>query len=78
MPPGSVSPGTVAGDTATVERVVRDATGSGPDELRFLNTDEGLVALYSSPLARARMIPRVSSKAKSIERSPRRAISAAY
>jgi cation diffusion facilitator family transporter len=34
----------VAGDTATVDRVVRAETGGPPDELRFLYTDEGLVA----------------------------------
>jgi divalent metal cation (Fe/Co/Zn/Cd) transporter len=34
----------VTGDAETVTRVVRDATGEPPDGLRFLNTDEGLVA----------------------------------
>jgi cation diffusion facilitator family transporter len=34
----------VSGDAATVDRVVRAETGASPDELRFLDTDEGLVA----------------------------------
>ncbi len=34
----------VAGDTETVARIVRRETGSDPLELRFLHTDEGLVA----------------------------------
>jgi cation diffusion facilitator family transporter len=34
----------VSGDAETVNRVVRAETGAPPDELRFLTTDEGLVA----------------------------------
>jgi cation diffusion facilitator family transporter len=34
----------VSGDTATVARVVEAETGAPPDALRFLHTDEGLVA----------------------------------
>lgn len=34
----------VAGDIETVARIVRRETGTDPRELRFLNTDEGLVA----------------------------------
>jgi len=49
----------VAVDVDTVGRIVRDATGRDPRELRFLHTDEGLVAFLtlgldpSSPLADA-------------------------
>src|SRR5262249_22005836 len=32
----------IATDRATVDRIVRDATGTEPEELRFLHTDEGL------------------------------------
>ena len=34
----------VAGDTATVTRVVEEECGAAPEALRFLHTDEGLVA----------------------------------
>jgi divalent metal cation (Fe/Co/Zn/Cd) transporter len=37
-------PADVAGDRQTVERIVREATGSPPLSLRFIDTDEGLVA----------------------------------
>ena len=37
-------PAEVAGDIETVARIVRRETGRNPRELRFLNTDEGLVA----------------------------------
>jgi cation diffusion facilitator family transporter len=49
----------VAGDRELVERIVRDETGGEPRELRFLRTDEGLVAYLtlgvdgSTPLAEA-------------------------
>jgi cation diffusion facilitator family transporter len=49
----------VAGDRDAVERIVRDATGRAPLELRFLHTDEGLLAYLtlrvdgSVPLAEA-------------------------
>jgi divalent metal cation (Fe/Co/Zn/Cd) transporter len=49
----------VEADPSVIERVVRDATGRGPRELRFLHTDEGLVAFLtlgldpSVPLAEA-------------------------
>ena len=37
----------VAGDTRTIERIVVDATGRGPRQLRFLRTDGGLVAFLT-------------------------------
>lgn len=40
----------VAGDAETVNRVVREATGAPPDELRFLTTDDGLVAYLTLAL----------------------------
>jgi cation diffusion facilitator family transporter len=48
-------------DAALVERIVREATGQRPRELRFLRTDEGLVAYLTlaldpdTPLADAHM-----------------------
>jgi cation diffusion facilitator family transporter len=38
---------TVERDTRFVEEIVRDATGTEPRELRFLETDEGLVAFVT-------------------------------
>ena len=38
---------TVVRDTRFVEEIVRDATGAEPRELRFLETDEGLVAFVT-------------------------------
>jgi cation diffusion facilitator family transporter len=49
----------IAGHRQTVERIVREATGGEPLSLRFLDTDEGLVAYLtlrvdgSTPLAEA-------------------------
>ena len=44
-PLGEEAAGTeVAGDAATVRRIVRSELGIDPAELRFVNTDEGLVA----------------------------------
>jgi cation diffusion facilitator family transporter len=34
----------VTGDFAHVRRIIRDASGRDPDELRFVDTDEGIVA----------------------------------
>ena len=36
--------GDVSGNGALVRRIVRETTGAEPRELRFLNTDEGLLA----------------------------------
>jgi divalent metal cation (Fe/Co/Zn/Cd) transporter len=38
---------TVERDAGFVEKIVRDATGAAPRELRFLETDEGLVAFVT-------------------------------
>jgi divalent metal cation (Fe/Co/Zn/Cd) transporter len=44
-PLGEEAAGTeVAGDAATVRRIVRTELGVDPAELRFVDTDEGLVA----------------------------------
>ncbi|HET7571475.1 MAG TPA: cation diffusion facilitator family transporter [Gaiellaceae bacterium] len=51
--------GDVAGEQECVERIVREETGGEPRELRFLHTDEGLVAYLTlavdgaTPLAEA-------------------------
>jgi cation diffusion facilitator family transporter len=62
----------VAGDRATVERVVRDATGSDPHELRFLHTDEGLVAHLTLTLASDTALADAHGVASRIEETVRR------
>lgn len=62
----------VAGDRATVERVVRDATGGAPDELRFLNTHEGLVAHLTLALDSATALADAHAVASAIEETLRR------
>jgi cation diffusion facilitator family transporter len=62
----------VAGDTATVNRVVHDATGALPDELRFLHTDEGLVAHLTLALDSGTVLADAHSVASRIEETLRR------
>jgi divalent metal cation (Fe/Co/Zn/Cd) transporter len=62
----------VAGDTATVNRVVREATGAVPDELRFLNTDEGLVAHLTLALDSSTALADAHAVASRIEETLRR------
>src|SRR5581483_1572804 len=45
----------VAGDEATVRTVVRDVVGAEPHEIRFLETDEGLVAHLTLRLGSGRL-----------------------
>jgi divalent metal cation (Fe/Co/Zn/Cd) transporter len=62
----------VAGDTATVDRVVREATGAPPEELRFLHTAEGLVAHLTLALASETALADAHAVASRIEESLRR------
>jgi cation diffusion facilitator family transporter len=62
----------VAGDTATVNRVVNDATGGLPDELRFLHTDEGIVAHLTLALDSAIPLADAHAVASRIEETLRR------
>ena len=62
----------VSGDAATVDRVVREATGGPPDELRFLHTDEGLVAHLTLTLDSATALADAHAVASRIEESLRR------
>ncbi|HET8528971.1 MAG TPA: cation diffusion facilitator family transporter [Gaiellaceae bacterium] len=62
----------VAGDAATVDRVVREATGAPPEELRFLHTDEGLVAHLTLTLDSATALADAHAVASRIEESLRR------
>ena len=62
----------VSGDAATVDRVVREATGGPPDELRFLHTDEGLVAHLTLTFDSATALADAHAVASRIEESLRR------
>jgi divalent metal cation (Fe/Co/Zn/Cd) transporter len=57
----------VEGDTATVERIVREATGGRPRELRFLRTDAGVVAFLTLGLDGATTLDAAHDRASEIE-----------
>jgi cation diffusion facilitator family transporter len=62
----------VTGDRATVDRVVREATGAPPGDLRFLNTDDGLVAHLTLELDSATALADAHGVASRIEETLRR------
>jgi cation diffusion facilitator family transporter len=62
----------VAADELAVARIVRDATGSPPRELRFLNTDEGLVAFLTLGLDPGSALASAHARASEIEERIRR------
>ena len=57
----------VAGDRQAVERIVRDATGREPRELRFLRTDGGLVAFLTLGLDGTKRLDDAHAQASEIE-----------
>jgi divalent metal cation (Fe/Co/Zn/Cd) transporter len=57
----------VAGDAPAVERIVRDATGAPPRELRFLRTDAGLVAYLTLGLDAGSSLDDAHTRASEIE-----------
>jgi cation diffusion facilitator family transporter len=57
----------VASEAALVERTVRELTGQAPRELRFLHTDEGLVAFLTLVLDPSTALADAHSKASRIE-----------
>jgi cation diffusion facilitator family transporter len=62
------SPGReVAGDAAVVERIVLEATGARPRELRFLRTESGLVAFLTLGLEGASTLDDAHARASEIE-----------
>jgi cation diffusion facilitator family transporter len=63
----------VALDREAVVRVVREATGSAPRELRFLHTEEGLVAFLTLGLDPASPLSQAHARASEIEEEIRRA-----
>jgi len=64
----------VEADSATVERIVRDATGASPRELRFLRTDDGLVVLLTLALAGDATLAGAHSSASTVEERIRGAL----
>jgi cation diffusion facilitator family transporter len=59
-------------DSAVVERIVREVTGQRPRELRFLRTDEGLVALLTLGLDGRSRLDDAHARASEIEELVRR------
>ena len=57
----------VEGDDATVRRIVREVTGVEPRELRFLDTDEGLVAHMTLRLGSGQALADAHARASEIE-----------
>jgi cation diffusion facilitator family transporter len=62
----------VAADRATVARIVRDATGFEPEELRFLKTEDGLVAYLTLRLGSDTPLAEAHGQASRIEETIRR------
>jgi cation diffusion facilitator family transporter len=62
-----------AEERAVVERIVREATGGSPRELRFLNTDAGLVAQLTLGLDASTSLGEAHARASEIEERIRRA-----
>jgi cation diffusion facilitator family transporter len=63
---------TVERDAGFVDEIVRSATGSSPRELRFLDTDEGLVAFLTLGLDPAIPLADAHARASEIEERIRR------
>jgi divalent metal cation (Fe/Co/Zn/Cd) transporter len=57
----------VTGDEATVRAIVRDVVGAEPHEVRFLDTDEGLVAYLTLRLGSGRGLADAHARASEIE-----------
>jgi cation diffusion facilitator family transporter len=62
----------VLGDKRTVERIVLDATGTAPRELRFLRTDGGLVAFLTLGLDGMCRLDEAHARASEVEERIRR------
>ena len=62
-----------AAEREVVERIVREATGGPPRELRFLNTDAGLVAQLTLGLDASTSLGEAHARASEIEERIRRA-----
>ena len=61
------------GDEAEIRRIVREATGAEPRELRFLRTSAGLVAFLTLGLDGTCRLEEAHARASEIEEKIRRA-----
>jgi cation diffusion facilitator family transporter len=68
------APVDAARDAEVVNRIVREATGRPPRELRFLRTDEGLVAFLTLALDPDSELSEAHSRASEVEEEIRRAL----
>jgi len=64
----------VAIDAHAVERVVREETGAAPRELRFVRTDDGIVAFLTLALAGNEPLSDAHARASLVEERIRRAV----
>jgi cation diffusion facilitator family transporter len=64
----------VAVDAAAVERVVLDETGVSPREVRFVRTDDGLVAFLTLPVAGDAKLADAHARASAVEERVREAV----
>jgi divalent metal cation (Fe/Co/Zn/Cd) transporter len=64
--------GDVRADSELVERIVHDTTGQLPRELRFLNTDDGLLAYLTLALDPGTPLADAHARASEIEERIRR------
>jgi len=62
----------VGADRALVERIVRETTGSSPRELRFVRTDDGLLAFLTLGLDPDASLAEAHARASEIEERIRR------
>jgi divalent metal cation (Fe/Co/Zn/Cd) transporter len=62
----------VATDRETVARIVRDVIGADPEDLRFVRTDEGLVAYLTLRLGGESALADAHARASEIEEAIRR------
>jgi divalent metal cation (Fe/Co/Zn/Cd) transporter len=62
----------VAGDRGLVERIVREQTGQAPRELRFLRTDDGLLAYVTFSLEPGTSLADAHARASAVEERIRR------
>jgi len=64
----------IAIDSATVEAVVREETGDEPRDLRFVRTDDGIVAFMTLSLGRAESLAGAHGLASTVEERVRTAV----
>jgi cation diffusion facilitator family transporter len=68
----SVSHGDLEAESTAVRRIVREATGADPRELRFLATERGVVAFLTLAMDPERELAEVHARASEIEERIRR------